>query len=296
MTKRKKKVLDREYLDVIKRDDDREALETLLYMGVDIAVGKRLPKPTEKQEFRTDPLNNAGNSTERLKLRTDDHAVFVKTGIKLDSLRYRRSEGNDKFDPVIPSEHYGQLSIGDDVEFLIPSVKGVPVRVHGWDWQSLEGHTRIPPTQIQKMDVASPRWVETPRQTRLLQPDYRLHFQLQSWLYEDAFDKGIASSPDRRPLPSEAYDNVSKLQVVDLTDYVISALSIEFEPEYFLKVVSFMGGMYLPDIAKAHNEYQGSLLGVIENHSQFSGIRPSKLSVLISESIEYGTEWKYQSN
>jgi len=296
MANRKKKVLDREYLDVIKRDDDREAIETLLYMGVDIAVGKRLPIPTEKQEFRTDPLNNAGNSTEKLKLRTDEHAVFIKTGVKVDSLRYRHSEGNDKFDLVKPSEHYGQLSIGDDVEFLIPSVKGVPVRVHGWDWQSLEGHTRIPPTQIHTMDIASPGWVETPRQTKLLQPDYGLHFQLQSWMHEDALNQGISSSPDRRPLPGEAYDKVTKLQIVDLRDYVISALSVEFEPEHFLKVVSFMGGMYLPDIAKAHNEYHASLLGVIENYSQFSGIRPSRLSVLISESIEYGTEWKSQSN
>lgn len=165
MAKRRKHVLDRQYLDLIERDDDREAIETLIHMGVDIAVGKRLPIPTAQQEFRTDPLLKACPSTEKLKLRTADHAVFVKTGVTVDSLRFRYADGYPETLARIIEQlgiPVGQMAIGDDVEFLIPTVKGISFKVDGLQWQSLDGHTSIPPTDIQVMDIASPRWVETP--------------------------------------------------------------------------------------------------------------------------------------
>ena len=299
--KRKKHVLDRQYLDLIKRDDDREAIETLIHMGVEIATGKRLPIPTTKQEFRIDPLNNADNSTKQLRLRTDDHAVFIKTGRTVDSLRFRNAEGHPE--TLEKVKQYlglavGQMAIADDVEILIPSVKGIPIRVHGLDWQSLNGYTRIPPTEIQVMDVASPRWIETPSLTQTFMPNYRLHFELQCWVHDLSVEAALSPSLDRRPLPGEAWDDPTRSMVYDLRDYWISAMSIldQVDPEKFLKVASFSGGLHLPDMARAQNEYQNCLISLIENNIHFSKFSFSQISKLISEEIERGTEWKFQTS
>jgi hypothetical protein len=300
-THRKKHVLDRQYLDLIKGDDDREAIETLIHMGVEIATGKRLPIPTAQQEFRTDPLENAANSTEKLRLRTDDHALFVKTGRTVDSLRFRNAEGHQETLKKV-KQHLGlsagQMAITDDVEYLIPSVKGIPIRVHGLDWQSLGGHTRIPPTEIQVMDIGSPRWLETPSQTQALIPNYRLHFELQCWIHDLAVESAVRPSADRRPLPGDAWDQSSRSMVYDLRDYLISAMSIidQVDPEKFLKVASFSGGLHLPDMARAQNEYQNCLISLIENNVHFSKISFSQISKLISEEIERGTEWKFHTS
>lgn len=116
-------------------------------------------------------------------------------------------------------------------------------------------------------------------------------------MYEVAVDTAKRPSPDRKPLPGDAWDTPTRSMVYDLREYWTSAMSIidEVDADKFLKVAAFTAGLHLPDMAKAHNEYQHSLITLIENNSHFSKMSSSQMSKVITEEIERGTEWKFHT-